>query len=69
MPNCKHGRLPLSEDALHSRVGWGEGRVESPSSSDEDNYQGYDMVGFKPRMEDKFEKDFQQIRPGSHPLL
>ena len=50
-------------------MGWGEGRVESPSSSNEDNYQGYDMVGFKPRMEDKFEKDFQQIRPGSRPLL
>lgn len=47
----------------------GGGREGFPSSCNEDNYQGYDMVGLKPRMEEKFEKDFQQFRPGSRPLL
>jgi len=50
------------EDALcrgEERCG---SREESPSSSNDDIYQGYDVEGLKQRIEDEFEKDLQQFR-------
>ena len=60
------GEEEKAEDTIHraSRE-WHEGRggweQSSSSSSNEDNYQGYDMERFKQRMEAEFEKDFQQF--------
>ena len=49
-----------AEDAPHRAEERSGSREQSPGSSNEDNYQGYDLEGFKQRMEAEFEKEFEQ---------